>query len=66
VHNGLTSVFGQILDMRRVDKIQPPSGIMLEMRLAEVEEIFEQIMNLMVGCPEELRLQDSQPIDLTG
>lgn len=66
MHNGLTSVFGQILDMRRVDKIQPPSGIMLEMRLAEVEEIFEQIMNLMVGCPEELRLQDSQLIDLTG
>jgi hypothetical protein len=28
------------------------------MRLLEVEELFEQMTNLMAGCPEELRLRE--------
>ncbi len=52
--------------MRRVDQLSPPSGIVLEMRLAEVEDVFDQMVNLMVGCPEELRLRNTPAIDLTG
>jgi len=53
------SVFGQVLDMRRLDQLRRPSGIALEMRIIEVEEAFQQISNLMSGCPEELRLRES-------
>jgi len=45
--------------MRRLDQLRRPSGIALEMRIIEVEEAFQQISNLMSGCPEELRLRES-------
>ncbi|RSH95539.1 hypothetical protein EHS25_000631 [Saitozyma podzolica] len=54
----LYGLFGHILDMRRLDQHHTPSGDTLKMRLLEVEELFEQMTNLMAGCPEELRLRE--------
>jgi len=51
--------------MRRLDQLRRPSGLALEMRIAEVEEVFQQIITLMSGCPEELRLRDD-PDTLAG
>lgn len=52
----LISVFGLILDKRRSDRIRPPIGVALQMRLREVDELYEEMMGLMSGCPKELRL----------
>lgn len=53
-------VLGQVLDKRRSDRAKPPSGIMLQMRINEIEQIFHQVMTLMDNCPNALKL------DLTG
>jgi hypothetical protein len=49
-------VCGQVIDKRRRDRRRPPTGLMLQMRLNEVDEIFDRIMGLMDDCPEPLRL----------
>jgi hypothetical protein len=49
-------VCGQVIDKRRRDRRRPPNGLMLQMRLNEVDEIFDRIMGLMDDCPEPLRL----------
>lgn len=48
-------VFGHILDMRRVDRLRAPTGVNLQMRLSEVDEVYDQMMSLMSSCPKELR-----------
>jgi len=49
-----------VLDKRRSDRNKPPSGILLQMRINEIEQIFHQVMTLMDNCPEALKL------DLSG
>ncbi|ORY28647.1 fungal-specific transcription factor domain-domain-containing protein [Naematelia encephala] len=45
-----------LIDKRRRDKRKPPSGLMLQMRINEVNELFEKIMRLMEDCPAALKL----------
>ncbi|KAK4688912.1 hypothetical protein P7C73_g1194, partial [Tremellales sp. Uapishka_1] len=47
---------GQILDKRRCDRRRPPSGPDMQKRLAEIDDLLEQVMTLMDGCPEALKL----------
>lgn len=54
--NADCAVLGEILDLRRNDHLRPPEGIALQMRLNDVDELFNQILSLMIGCPDELRL----------
>lgn len=49
-------VTGQILDRRRSDRRKMPTGLMLQMRINEVDELFDQVMGLMEDCPAVLRL----------
>ena len=49
-------VTGMILDKRRRDRRKPPIGVMLQMRINEVDDLFEQVMHLMDGCPQGLKL----------
>lgn len=44
--------------MRRIDRLNEPSGVTLQMRLTEVDEVYDQMENLMVGCPKEMLLRD--------
>jgi hypothetical protein len=44
--------------MRRLDQLNQPSGVALQMRVTEVDEVYELMMDLMVGCPKEMRLRD--------
>ncbi|KAL1407482.1 hypothetical protein Q8F55_006915 [Vanrija albida] len=55
----LFRLLGQILDKRKDDRIKPPSGLLLQMRINEVEQIFNQVMTLMDGCPDALKLEMS-------
>lgn len=41
---------------RRRDRRAPPTGLMLQMRITEVNDLYEQIITLMDDCPEPLRL----------
>lgn len=52
----LFRLLGQILDRKRHDKVKPPSGVALQVRLNEVEEIFHQVMTLMDDCPPALKI----------
>lgn len=52
----LFRLLGQITDKRRIDRLRPPSGVLLQMRISEVEQIFHQVMTLMDNAPEALKL----------
>lgn len=52
----LFRLLGQLLDKKRHDKVKPPSGVALQVRLNEVEEIFHQVMTLMDDCPPALKI----------
>lgn len=49
-------VTGQVLDKRNLDRRRPPSGLMLQMRINEVNDLYDQVVGLMDDCPPELRL----------
>ncbi|OCF33250.1 hypothetical protein I316_04991 [Kwoniella heveanensis BCC8398] len=53
----LHRITGQYLDKYRRDKRKPPSGLLLQMRLNEVNELYERTMSLMDHCPPPLRLE---------
>ena len=59
-------MFGKVLDSRRVDRLRPPSGILLDLKIAEVDEYFAQIDTIMHGCPLELALKDQISSPLFG
>lgn len=48
-----------MLDKRRSDRNKPPSGILLQMRINELEQIFHQVIALMDNCPDALKLDMS-------
>ncbi|TXT14898.1 uncharacterized protein COLE_01091 [Cutaneotrichosporon oleaginosum] len=52
----LFRLLGQVLDKRKRDRAKPPSGLMLQMRINEIEGILHQVMSLMDHSPEALRL----------
>jgi hypothetical protein len=52
----LFRLLGQVLDKRKHDRVKPPSGLMLQMRINEIETILHQVMTLMDNSPEALRL----------
>ena len=45
------------MDRRRRDKKAPPQGVLLQMRLNEVNDLYDQVVGVMDGCPEVLRLE---------
>lgn len=47
---------GVAMDRRRRDKRDLPSGVLLQVRLNEVNELYDQVVGLMDDCPEPLRL----------
>ncbi|WVQ97169.1 hypothetical protein IAU59_004279 [Kwoniella sp. CBS 9459] len=53
----LHRITGQYLDKQRRDKRKPPSGLSLQMRLNEVNELYERTMSLMDHCPAPLKLE---------
>jgi hypothetical protein len=62
-------VTGMILDKRRRDRRKPPIGVMLQMRINEVDDLFGQVMQLMDGCPQGLKLDldlDSRSVGCVG
>jgi hypothetical protein len=52
----ILTVLGRVLDKRRRDRRKAPSGIELQMRLNEVDRLFEDVMTLMDDCPRPLKL----------
>lgn len=54
-------MFGQVLDMRRLDRLNAPQGLALKVRVTEVEELYHQMMDIMTGCPAELQLREREP-----
>lgn len=52
----LFRLLGQVLDKRKRDRVMPPSGLMLQMRMNEIDQILHQVMTLMDNSPEALRL----------
>lgn len=49
-------VIGQFLNKKRGDRRKPLSGVMLQMRLNEVADLYERVQTLMHNCPEVLKL----------
>lgn len=60
------AVIGQILTRRRQDRRQAPRGVMLQMRLNEVDELLDRVMHLMDGCPEALRMDPESDTRSSG
>jgi hypothetical protein len=52
----LMSVMGQFLQKKRADRRKPLSGVMLQMRLNEIADLYERVQSLMHNCPEVLKL----------
>lgn len=52
----LFRLLGQVLDKRKRDRIVPPAGLMLQMRMNEIDQILHQVMTLMDNSPPALRL----------
>ncbi|WVR05805.1 hypothetical protein IAU60_002830 [Kwoniella sp. DSM 27419] len=52
----LHRITGQLLDKHRRDRLRPPNGLMLQVRLNEVNELYDRTVNLMQGCPPHLQL----------
>lgn len=46
--------------MRRLDRLNTPQGLALKIRVTEVEELYDQMMDIMTGCPAELQLRDRE------
>jgi hypothetical protein len=47
---------GQFLQKKRADRRKPLSGVMLQMRLNEIADLYERVQSLMHNCPEVLKL----------
>ncbi|WVN85850.1 uncharacterized protein L203_101002 [Cryptococcus depauperatus CBS 7841] len=47
---------GEVLDKRRRDKLKAPSGLLLQMRLNEINNLYHRTMTIMDDCPPMLRL----------
>lgn len=52
----LMIVMGQFLQKKRADRRKPLSGVMLQMRLNEIADLYERVQSLMHNCPEVLKL----------
>ncbi|BEI92936.1 uncharacterized protein CcaverHIS019_0505640 [Cutaneotrichosporon cavernicola] len=52
----LFRLLGQVLDKRKHDRVKPPQGLMLQMRINEIDTILHQVLTLMDNSPEALRL----------
>ncbi|ODO07311.1 hypothetical protein L198_00890 [Cryptococcus wingfieldii CBS 7118] len=52
---------GEALDKQSHDKLRPPSGVLLQMRLSEVSQLYHRVMSAMDGCPQPLVLNYSTP-----
>ena len=52
----LMIVMGQFLQKKRADRRKPLSGVMLQMRLNEIADLYERVLSLMHNCPEVLKL----------
>jgi hypothetical protein len=50
-------ICGHVMDRRRRDKKSPPQGVLLQMRLNEVNDLYDQVMEVMDGCPDVLKLE---------
>lgn len=49
-------MIGQFLNKKRSDRRQPLSGVMLQMRLNEIADLYERVQTLMDDCPDALKL----------
>jgi len=49
-----------MLDMQLADSTNRPTGLMLQMRIVEVNELYNEVMTLMDDCPSELRLHSTE------
>lgn len=54
----LSSVIGQFLNKKRSDRRKPLTGVMLQMRLNEIADLYERVQTLMDDCPEALKLDN--------
>ncbi|KAE8537627.1 hypothetical protein D1P53_006336 [Cryptococcus gattii VGV] len=52
----LYRVSGEVLDKRRRDRLRSPSGLMLQMRINEINELHNRTMSIMDLCPAPLKL----------
>ncbi|ADV21200.1 hypothetical protein CNC03930 [Cryptococcus gattii WM276] len=52
----LFRVSGEVLDKRRRDRLRSPSGLMLQMRINEINELHNRTMSIMDLCPAPLKL----------
>jgi hypothetical protein len=56
-HYELTKlVLGKVMCRRQQDRRSPPKGLMLQLRLTEVSDLYDQIVGFMDDCPEPLKL----------
>lgn len=56
----LKPVTGQVLEKRLHDRLTPPTGILLQMRINEINGLYVEVMSLMDDCPPELRLEGNE------
>lgn len=56
----ISKVLGQLLDMRRSDAIKRLENLALQQRIAEVNELYQKMSDLVAGCPEELVFDTSK------
>ncbi|WWD18047.1 hypothetical protein CI109_102494 [Kwoniella shandongensis] len=49
-------VTGHILNIRRQDKVRPPQGYALHMRLKEIDKAYDRLMAITDNSPPQLRL----------
>ena len=54
-----TTGAGQIIALKRRDRRDPPSGLGLQMRMNEVDKIYEDLMSLMKEAPAALLLDSA-------
>ncbi|WVQ85310.1 hypothetical protein IAT38_007475 [Cryptococcus sp. DSM 104549] len=47
---------GEVLDKRRRDKLKAPAGLLLQMRLNEINDLYNRTMSTMDDCPPQLKL----------
>jgi len=62
----VTTVTGQVLEKRLHDRLNPPTGILLQMRINEINGLYDEVMSLMDDCPPELRLETSENAPSVG
>lgn len=66
VRGKLTAVTGQVLEKRLHDRLTPPTGILLQMRINEINGLYDEVMSLMDDCPAELRLETTENAPSVG